>query len=384
MDNDNLDKDNYEDTCKKPEQRRSYPSYVMVGLSSAVIGGLIMGAVFGSLDSLQMSGSKSPNITINADDNPNVAEAVAEKTMQSVVGITTTSFQQTNSLWNTQQLVEGVGSGIIVSGDGYILTNSHVISDGNAQSIKVMFIDGTEKEAVRIWSDASLDLAVLKVDAKSLIPAELGNSDEVKIGEPAIAIGNPLGLEFERTVTSGIISGLNRSVEVAQNNNAMTMEGLIQTDASINSGNSGGPLLNSSGQVIGINTLKISGGEVLGFAQPINLAKPVIDEITKTGKFEEAYMGITAGDALRYTKMAGMDLGVDYGAIVTAVAQGSPAEKAGLQAGDVITSINGDKIESFQGLKKALYKFKPGDSVNVTIVRDKQSIDLVLELGKAS
>ncbi len=369
---------------KKEEKQRSYPSYVLVGLASAVAGGLIFAALFSNSDEI---GKLTKNtvvqpqnkVTINAKDDYSIPEAVAEKTMASVVGITTKQIRESNDLFfgTTRRVVEGVGSGIVLSGDGYILTNSHVIADGKAQDIKVLFMDGKEIEGTMVWNDILLDLAVVKVEADGLAPAELGDSDKVKIGEPAVAIGNPLGLEFERTVTSGIISGVNRSFAISENYN---MEGLIQTDASINNGNSGGPLLNKDGKVIGINTLKIQTVEGMGFAQPVNIAKPVIDQILKTGNFEEAYVGIHGEDALRYQKVTGRDFGVEYGTLITRVEKDSPADKAELKPGDVIISLNGDRVESFQGLKRQLYKFKPGETVIFGIIRDKQSLDKDVEL----
>lgn len=365
----------------KAEKQRSYPSYVLVGLASAVAGGLIFASLFSNADKLNPVSNSQPQnkVTINAKDNYSIPEAVAEKTMPSVVGITTRQVRESNDLFfgTRSQLVEGVGSGVVLSADGYILTNSHVIADGKAQDVKVLFMDGDEMEASMIWNDVLLDLAVLKVEAENLTAAELGDSDKIKIGQPAVAIGNPLGLEFERTVTSGIISGANRTFAVTDN---FKMEGLIQTDASINNGNSGGPLLDQEGKVIGINTLKLMTVEGMGFAQPINIAKPVIDQILKTGQFEEAYIGIHGEDVLRYEKITGRDFGVDYGTLITQVLRNSPAEKAELKPGDVITSINGDRIESFQSLKRALYKFKPGETIIFGIVRDRQSLDIDVEL----
>lgn len=360
-------------------KKRSYPSYVVVSLISALIGALLFSAIFSSrLGSIvpQKVGPalNNGNITINPSDDITTVEAVAEKTMSSVVGITTTELVQ--DFWSSEE-VQGVGSGLIVSSDGYILTNSHVISNGTARSIKVMFIDGQEKEARAVWFDANMDLAVIKVEAEGLPVSVLGNSDNVNIGQLAIAIGNPLGLEFERTVTSGIISGVDRAIAIDQFNQ---MEGLMQTDASINAGNSGGPLLNSKGEVVGINTLKITSGEGLGFAIPINLVKPIVEEITKTGQFREAYIGIEGIDVARYQKTTGTDFGVESGVLVAGVADNSPAERAGMEAEDVIVSIDGDGVESFKSLKNRLYGYKPGQEIRVGIVRKGQARDLVVKL----
>lgn len=362
------------------KKKRSYPSYVVVSIISAVVGALMFSVIYsislnrdGETNSAQTQ--NTGNITITPSDDITTVEAVAQKTMSSVVGVTTTEVVQ--DFWSTQE-VQGVGSGLVVSADGYILTNSHVISNGTAENIKVMFMNGEEKEARAVWYDAMMDLAVIKVEGENLDVAQLGNSDGVNIGQLAIAIGNPLGLEFERTVTSGIISGLDRSLDIDEFNQ---MKGLLQTDASINSGNSGGPLLNAKGEVIGINTLKISSGEGLGFAIPINMAKPIVDEIVKTGEFREAYIGIEGMDVARYQKMTGRDLGVKTGILVAKVAEGSPAEEAGLQSEDIIVSIDGDGVDSFKALKERLYSYKPGQEIRVGIVRSGQTRDLLVKLA---
>ncbi|MDO5707610.1 MAG: trypsin-like peptidase domain-containing protein [Andreesenia angusta] len=379
----NDERNNYDFNNKRNNQR-SYPSYVIVSLTSGLIGALIFAMIFRPISlplkkEINKENEQRQNITIETSEDPNIPEVVAQKTMESVVGITTRQVRESNDLFfgPTRQLVEGTGSGVLVSSDGYILTNSHVIAGGKAEDMKVLFIDGSEKDGNLVWQDRTLDLAIIKVEGEGLKAAELGNSDEVNIGEVAIAIGNPLGLEFERTVTSGIISGLNRSLQISEDG---SMEGLIQTDASINSGNSGGPLLNKEGKVIGINTLKIKSVEGMGFAQPINLVKPVIDQIITKGEFIGAYIGITGEDAVRYQKASGIDFGVEYGVLIREVKKDLPAEKAGLKPGDIITSINGDKVESLQGLRKILYRFKPGESINLGIVRDKQTLDINLEL----
>ncbi|OHW61640.1 serine protease Do-like HtrB [Andreesenia angusta] len=359
---------------------RSYPSYVLVSVVSAILGALIFSVAF-SLNTEKepvqdtQQTQNTGNITINPSDDVTTVEAVAKKAMSSVVGITTTEVVQ--DLWSTQE-VQGVGSGVVVSADGYILTNSHVISNGAAQNIKIMFMNGEEKEARAVWYDTLMDLAVVKVEAENLDVAHLGNSENVSIGQLAIAIGNPLGLEFERTVTSGIISGVDRSVSIDEFNK---MEGLLQTDASINSGNSGGPLLNSKGEVVGINTLKISSGEGLGFALPINMAKPIVEEIVRTGEFREAYIGIEGIDVARYQKMTGRELGVKVGVLVAKVAADSPAELAGLRPEDVIVSIDGDGIESFKALRERLYRYKPGQEIRIGIVRSGQTRDLLVKLA---
>ena len=196
--------------------------------------------------------SVSKKIVVNdSGKSQNIYHAVSDKAMPSVVGITTTTISN-NNIFAIPTQSEGVGTGVIVDSKGYILTNSHVVSDGQAVDVKVLFNDGSTTQGKVLWNDAKLDLAMVKVDKTGLTAAELGDSDQVRVGDIAIAIGNPLGLEFQKSVTQGIISGLDRTIQTEKE----TMTGLMQTDASINPGNSGGPLLNEKGQVIGINSAK--------------------------------------------------------------------------------------------------------------------------------
>ena len=221
------------------------------------------------------TGSSTPIVVNDDGKSQNIYQAVAEKATPSVVGITTTSVD-TSNMFAIPTETQGVGTGIIVDSNGYILTNSHVISDGQATSVNVLFNDGSTTSGKVVWFDQQLDLAIVKVDKTGLTPAEFADSDKVKVGDISIAIGNPLGLDFQKTVTQGIISGLDRTIQTEKTN----MTGLLQTDASINAGNSGGPLLNQKGQVIGINTAKASQAEGLGFAIPhgVNEAKKEIKE----------------------------------------------------------------------------------------------------------
>jgi S1-C subfamily serine protease len=280
-----------------------------------------------------------------------------------------------------QREVEGVGSGIIVDSNGYILTNSHVIGDGNAKKITVLFEDGTKKSGKVLWYDTALDLAIVKVDATGLNAAELGDSDNLEIGQLAVAIGNPLGLDFQRSVTSGIISGLHRTIQVDEYN---VIEDLIQTDAAINSGNSGGPLLNEKGQVIGINTAKIQTAEGLGFSIPINVAKPIIEQVIKDGSYKIVYMGITGVEVEKYEAQLGVNLNVDKGVIILEIDPSSPAKKAGLENGDVLTKIDNQEVENMSQLKKILYKYNKGDKASLNIIRNGKSmnVDIVFTVLK--
>lgn len=359
-------------------KKRGYPSYILVALISAVIGGILASVIVprftGSGNDNSSYEGNGQEINITPKDDITSVEAVAKKSMKSVVGITT--IDTVENFMQQQTQVQGVGSGIIVDSNGYILTNSHVVDYGNAKDITVRFENGDKKPARVLWSERVLDLAIVKVDGSNYPAADIGNSDKLDIGELAVAIGNPLGLDFERTVTSGIISGLNRTIQVDQYNK---VENLIQTNAAINSGNSGGPLLNNKGEVIGINTLKLKAGEGLGFAIPINIVKPIIDQVIKNGKYTSVYIGIASQSVARY-KLEGIDVGVDSGIVIAEVEPGSPAADAGLKKTDIVVSIQGKKIDSPEGLKKEMYKYKPGDKVNLGVVREDKKVDIELTL----
>ncbi|WP_422485714.1 serine protease HtrA [Gudongella sp. DL1XJH-153] len=358
----------------KPPKRRGIFSYVLVALIAGIIGGLISAYVaptylYGKIiptPEIYSEGQPSMmnSVTINPVEGINVVAAVATKAVSSVVGITTVQIER-DFFWSRP--VEGVGSGVVVNSDGYILTNSHVIGDGNAQEIQVLFENGEKIQGSVLWYDATLDLAVVKVNASNLHVAELGDSDQVIVGELAVAIGNPLGLDFQRTVTSGVISGLHRSVQVNQYN---VMEDLIQTDASINPGNSGGPLLNSIGEVIGINTAKIQTGEGLGFSIPINLVKPVLEEIIEEGSFKNVYIGFTGSEVQIYEVQMDTELPADYGVVAIEILPGSPAADAGLRSLDVITYVDDEQVTSMANLRKILYNYRIGESAELTINRD--------------
>jgi len=364
------------------KRRRNGPPVIFLiflSLISAVIGGIITSYIapkylYGRYlpNPYTISNGGVQNIEIiTKQEDLTVGAAVAKKAMPSVVGITTVTLER-NFFFGIRQS-EGVGTGVIVDSRGYILTNSHVVNDGNAREVRVLLDSGQTLTAQVLWNDPALDLAVLKVDATNLPVADLGDSDKLMVGEVAIAIGNPLGLSFERTVTAGIISGLNRSIAINEYN---SIDGLIQTDASINPGNSGGPLLNAKGEVIGINTAKIQSGEGLGFAIPINIAKPIVDEFIKKGEFTKVYMGIRGVDAANYIRTYNRDIGTEEGVIVYQVTPGSPAEESGLKQGDIIISINDAKISNMRQLQKELYKYRPGDVARLGIVRNREKLSI--------
>lgn len=349
---------------------------VLVAVISSILGSSL--TLFVLKDNIG-SNKEASNIVVNEETkSQNVYQAVAKKATPSVVGITTTSVSSDN-MFAIPQETQGVGTGIIVDSNGYILTNSHVVSDGDATSVNVLFSDGSDIDGKVIWFDSQMDLAMVKVDKTGLTAAELGNSDDVEVGDISIAIGNPLGLDLQKSVTQGIISGLDRTISTSQSTN---MTGLIQTDASINSGNSGGPLLNEKGQVIGINTAKASQGEGLGFAIPINTAKNIIDKVIKDGNYEKVTLGIKGTDLETYEQAVGQDLTGDSGVYVVEVTSGSAAEKAKMAAGDIIIKVGDKEITSMNDLNKALYEYSSGDKAEITVLRNGREKTLNVTFGK--
>lgn len=367
------------------KKQRSGFYYFVAGLIGALIGGLIMTAIapyfiYGKLlPTKQSLKDKALNeslsqITIDDSLNSNTTTSnVAKKVMPSVVGIATTTIERDDLGFG--KAIQGVGSGAIVHKDGYILTNSHVVTE-NPQKILIYLMDGKELRGQVLWQDTILDLAVVKVEGEELPVAELGDSDDLVIGETAIAIGNPLGLRYERTVTQGIVSGLNRSIWTS---NTELMEDLIQTDAAINPGNSGGPLLNSRGQIIGINTVKAATAEGLGFAIPINISKPIVTSFIETGRFLPTYIGIKLLDS-EFASIFYPNIELKKSILVTDVVPQSPADRAGLMEQDIITHVDNVEVNTLIKFKSLLYSHTPGEKALVRYVRNDKVYEVEVTL----
>ena len=367
------DKEYVNEQIRKSKPRFGFVKAIALVLVGSVIGSFVGPYTMGYFNKTEKTPTKNiQTVNISKKSEISVENAVAKKAIPSVVGINT-KFEGKRSLFGKTSKGEGIGSGVIVSENGYILTNAHVVQN-NPTEINVIFSNNDHANARVVWKDETLDLSIIKVDKKGLQAVEFGNSDEISIGDKAIAIGNPVGLNLQSTLTSGYISGLNRSITME---NGLIMNGLIQTDASINSGNSGGALLNDKGQLIGINTAKAGQTDGIGFAIPINTAKSIVDSVIKDGNFSPIVLGIRGIDLINYIQYtSNYDLGVDKGVYVTEVMPGSSAYESGIKVDDVILSINDKKVESMNSLKQALLQYKVGDKAKIKVLRDSRKIDL--------
>lgn len=351
----------------------------VLGLTGGIIGGVVVAGI--GLGIMKQDNKQSTSTTnevtsykFSTVENPVVA--ISKQLGPSVVGIKVSYTAQT-FFGSTE--AEGQGSGIIYSKDGYIITNYHVISEAiNNEKAKVTVIlsTGDTVDAKVIGGDEVTDIAVVKVDKTDLVAAEFGDSDAIEVGELAVAIGNPLGEEFAGSVTVGYISAVNRTIT-----SGGTTYNLIQTDAAINSGNSGGPLVNTSGKVIGINTAKISatGVEGMGFSIPINEVLPIVEELITNKKVARPYIGISGvsiseTDAKRYELVTGV--------YVQSVEIKSPAELAGIKQGDVICEVNGTKVTSVAEINVIKNKLKIGDKLTLKVYSNKEYKDITVTLAE--
>jgi len=320
------------------------------------------------------------------EESNGIIDAV-NKVSPSVVSITTqTTVQGILGAYQT----ESAGSGFIITSDGLILTNKHVVADATAQ-YTVVTLDGKTYSATVQSQDPTMDLAVLKIDARNLPVVDLGDSDQLQVGQWVVAVGNALG-QFQNTVTSGVISAKDRQIQASDSagSSSETLSNLLQTDAAINPGNSGGPLVNLAGQVVGINTAVASDAQGIGFAIPINQAKSAIDSIKKTGKIVRPYLGV------RYIEITpdiakSSSLSVDHGALIEpgsgltdfAVVPGSPADKAGLQANDIVLQVNGTDIDVNHSLIQLLQNFQVGDQITLKVLSKGSQKDVKVTLEQA-
>lgn len=318
------------------------------------------------------------------EENKTISEII-ENTKESVVGISKVKeIGDTIFLPNAASSL-GLGTGVIVSDNGYILTNEHV-SGKKYSTCYITLNNGKDYKGSVVWSNSDIDMAIVKINAKSLKYANLGDADKIKVGESVYAIGNPIGFEFQRTVTSGIVSALNRTVKLKEEGKETYMEDLIQTDATINPGNSGGPLINIKGEVIGINTIKITSAEGIGFAVPINIVKTVVENFTKTGKFSEASLGVFAYDqnVIPYigTNVSTEIMEKTKGIYVANVNRNTAAEKAGIRKGDIILSIDNQELERMCELRCYIYTKKPSDEVTLKVLRNNRELEMKVKLKK--
>ena len=373
---------NHAAAAKKPK-KNGFAVIVATGLICSIVGGSIGGVVGANI---AQSKYEEMNYTQSDTDRDTAIQlvgnqseispviAIAKKVMPSVVGVHTYG---TYSYWGRQitNMELGSGSGVIYSEDGYIITNYHVIED--ATSVVVTLSDEQEYEAVIIGADEASDLAVLKIDAGRKLPAaELGNSSELQIGELVVAIGNPLG--YDNTVTDGIVSGLNR--QLSDYTDEMT---LIQTNAAINSGNSGGALVNGRGEVIGINSAKLvaSNAEGMGFALSIDEVKPLVEQLITQGHVSRPYMGVTIDSQYQVDEETAERYEIPMGIMIYEVAENSPAKRAGLRAGDIIYKVNDTLIQSFDDLSELIDSSQVGDTLRVLANREGKKVVCDVVLG---
>lgn len=370
--------------------RRSLLVFTMLmSLIMGVVGGVGSVFVLSNSTGTNTFGIKSPlalpvTQQITLEENSKFVD-VAKQLNSSVVSIS--SSKSVMSFFGQTYQQEGGGTGFVVSNDGLIATNKHVVSDSGAK-YSVILSDGSTYDATIKAVDPFFDFALVKIDAKNLTPVTFGDSDQMLVGQWVMVIGNALA-QFQNSVTVGVISAKERNITAGDTTGASTesLEGLIQTDAAINPGDSGGPMLNLSGQVIGINTATSTDAQNIGFAIPINVIKPAVDTYIKSGRIIRPALGV------RYTVVnsqiaTAQKLSVDHGALIQsgsvslpAVVVGSPADKAGLKSGDIITKVNDQSVDETHSLARLIQQYTVGTKVKVSYYRDgkEQTVDVTLE-----
>lgn len=369
-----------------PRTRSAWLPVLAAGLIGILLGGLIMftfvpGMVADRvMDQVQARLPSGSPLGAEAQPLPeppasSAAVAVADRVGPAVVGILAESLAGYD--WFNRPLFETKGgSGVIISAEGHIVTNNHVIEGAKNNQVKVFLADGRKLTGKIAGADPATDLAVVKIDADNLPVAAFGDSDRVRVGETAIAIGNPVSLDFQRTVTVGVVSGLNRTLRVGEET-----IGLIQTDAAINPGNSGGPLTNARGEIIGINTIKLATERVesMGFAIPSNVVKPIVQELIARGQVIRPYLGVHVADK---EQAARLDVRIERGLLVVDIVDGGPADRAGIRPGDVILSVDGRKTDNTRELHDVLRAQKVGERVTVEVSRDGRALKITVILGE--
>ena len=377
----------------------SFGSAVAGGLVVLVLGSILIEA--GVVDTSNGSSSSSATVAPAALARPAsdsskglTVHDIYQRDAQGVAFIKSDIVQQTRSAFGfpQRQRSTATGSGFLIDNDGHILTNAHVVQ--GAKSVDVQLGDGDTQSAQIVGTDPSSDIALLKVeDTNGVQPLELGDSDQVQVGDPVVAIGNPFGLD--RTVTSGIVSALQRQIQAP---NGFSISDVIQTDAAINPGNSGGPLIDGDGKVIGINSQieSQSGGNVgVGFAVPIKTAADVVSQLANGGEVHRAYLGISGGDITPEIAHA-LNLPVEQGVLVERVLSNGPADDAGIKGptgeatiagqtfpvgGDIITKVDGKEVTGMDDVVSVVNEHKPGDEITLTVWSDDQQKDVTVKLG---
>ena len=363
---------------KKRKGDNRIVKYIALALICSLCGGVIGSGVTYFVTGKNLNNNSSGNtitvdpVTFATDSTALSAAKIYQKVAPAVVMVSTKTIQTVNGWF--QQEAEGMGSGFIINTDGYILTNYHVIDGAN--EVTVTLSNGKEVTASVVNYDSDQDVAMIKLNEDVEVPGvvELGNSDALQPGEEVLAIGNPLSKELSSTLTKGIVSALNRSIETKTG----VSTNLIQTDTAINSGNSGGPLINTKGEVIGINTLKASdGAEGIGFAIPINDVKVKIDSLSKPI--------LNLGVSIRVIDESwSKKLKMEEGLYIVEVTEFSPAEKAGLKGGDLIVKVDGKRIKTFEELQEIKNSKEEGDSINIEFIRDGKTQNATITLSSTT
>ncbi|MCL5794882.1 MAG: trypsin-like peptidase domain-containing protein [Patescibacteria group bacterium] len=383
---------NNEDNSKKGRGGVFVIVFLILALVMGLVGGIFgMTFIFSNENLRNKLHIKGVNVNTTTTDKLVLEESSAvidatKKVSPAVVSVL--SKKDIENFFGQVYEQKGGGTGFIITSDGLILTNKHVVSDETAE-YTVFTADGKDYKAKIMATDAYNDLAVIKIEATGLPVVELGDSDKLEIGQWVIAIGNALA-EFQNSVTVGVISAKDREITASGGGASEQLVGLLQTDAAINSGNSGGPLINLKGQVIGINTAVATNAQNIGFAIPINSAKTAIESIKKTGKIVRPFMGIRSINITKELAKAN-NLSVDHGALVYhgsgtgefAVTPSSPADKAGIQENDIILSINGEEINENRPITQIIQKYNPGDEIELTVLRKGKESKVKLTLGES-